>query len=583
MDNWVIFPYFSGMRLHGEKSLIVGITLLTFVSLSAQAQSETPPPSSTSSSDRLNLPSGRAQFVDDTKSEGNNKKYNFDKAFDDGDSDVPPTLYTVRGAAIFTSHNHSFQVEHHAVVPLMRAEDLDGLLFLYEHEDYTPFARDNGGSQVESVTNFDNLRLEYELNDDFALKALGGIDTYSKVDRIGAVGGYRGGVGIGSPYEDNMEDLTWEVMMGGLMRSEALKADWFLDAQVQYRIVDLSFFKSKSNDEFNPSLLVEFKEQSTNDKLKYHYYVEVGPTLEILSVNNNRFSFYVHYFRNSYDEFQMIPDRGIMAGIQGRTFHDQPADYSYDWDFQGVRWIPRMWGRLDNAANFQGYMRKIKLYLDVADASLWGQVVSVYSDYEHRQDQIGELSSTSFSVDAGLKTYFGPNEYLGIITDDQHLELFGQFFHRSDHALNVKDPNRLHRGVTSAQYLDREGIDNLEGGFQTIGWNNPNYRTEKFQDDTKFVNEWDWMIKVGYAVTNDRNRSQPPASAGVNWDIFSVHGFVFYTQGIFSTGQASPDYLAEFGVKRPSGSLFIRLENYGLPARLENDNKPVYAGLGLNL
>jgi hypothetical protein len=580
MDNWVIFPYFNRMLCHGGKSLIVGCALLTQFSFWAVAQSGSS--SSTSSDDRLTLPSSRSQFQNDNKSYTDDKKYSFEKEI----SDLPPVFYEVRGARIFGSKNHSFQVEHHSVVPLLRAEDMDGLLFLYEHKDYTPFASDNGGSQVESVTNFDNMRVEYEFVEDFALKGLVGFDTYSKVDRIGAVGGYRAGIGIGSPYEDNMDDLTWEIVTGGLARSEALKSDWFVDADVRYRLVKLDFLKSKSNDEFNPSILLEVREQSTNDKAKIHYYVELGPTLEILSVNNNRFSIYAHYFRNSHNEFMMISDRGFMAGIQGTTFHDLPADYSYDWDFEGIRWIPRMWGRLDNAANFQGYIRKMNLYLDAWDVSIAGRVVSIYGDYEHRQDQISELSSTSFSVAAGGKTYIGPDEvgnWLGTITDGQHLEFFGQFFHRSDHALNVKDPNRLHPSVTSAGYLDRDGIDNLEAGFQTIGWNNPNYRTDKFQDDTKFVNEWDWMAKVGYAVTNKRSRSQPPASVGVNWDIASIAGFVIYTQGIFSTGQASPDYIAEVGVKRPGGCVFIRLENYGVPARLENDNKPIYAGLGLNL
>lgn len=567
------------MLSHGGKLLIIGFTLLT---ICAHAQSGSSP-SSGSSSDRLSLPSSRTQYQNDNKSYWDNKKYNFEKGYVDEAHDLPPVFYNARGAAIFGSHNHSFQVEHQAVVPLFRAEDMDGLLFMYEHEDHTPFARDNGGSQVESVTNFDNLRIEYELTDDLAFKTIGGYDTYSKVDRIGAVGGYRGGIGLGTPYEDNLEDLRWEVTAGGLARSENLKSNWFLDADVSYRVVEITIGKSPANTEFNPSILLEMKQQSTNDDSKYHYYVEAGPTLEILSVNNNRFSFYVHYFRNSFNEFQMVHDRGLMAGIQGTTFRDMPQEFSYDWDFEGVRWIPRMWGKAEVAGSPDGFLRKMKLYLDAWDVSLAGQVVSVYGDYEHRQDQIGDLSSTSFSVAAGAKTYIEPNNWLGVITDGQHLAPFAQFFHRSDHALNIKDINRLQPTTTSNGYLKRMSTDNLEAGFQTIGWGNPNYRIEKYQDDTRFVNEWDWMIKAGYSTTSQRQRSQPPASAGVNWDIFSIHGFVFYTQGIVSTGEASPDYLAEFGIKRPSGSVFVRLENYGLPARLEDENKPVYVGLGLNL
>ena len=105
--------------------------------------------------------------------------------------------------------------------------------------------------------------------------------------------------------------------------------------------------------------------------------------------------------------------------------------------------------------------------------------------------------------------------------------------------MNVKDINRLQPSTTSNGYLKRQTIDNLEAGFQTIGWGNSNYRIEKFQDDTKFVNEWDWMIKAGYALKNQRGRSQPPASLGLNWDMFSIHGFVFYTQGIVSIGETS--------------------------------------------
>jgi hypothetical protein len=569
------------MLFHRGKLLIVGFTALT--AYAACAQSDAPPASGTST-DRLKLPSTRTAYQDDNQYTSDGKKYSFEKDITEDDGDLPPTFYQVRGAAIFGSKNHSFQVENHAIVPLLRAEDLDGLLFLYQHDDYTPFAKDNGGSQVESVTNFDNLRLEYELTDDVAFKAIGGYATYSKVDRIGARGGYRGGVGVGTPYENNMDDLQWEITGGALYESENLKSDWFLDASASYRVVDITFGKTPSNTEFNPSILLEFKQQSTNDKSHYHYYVEAGPTLEILSVNNNRFSFYVHYFRNSFNEFQMVPDRGVMAGIQATTFHDLPADYSYDWDFEGVRWIPRMWGATEVGGSFDGFVRKVKFHLDAWDVSLAGQVFSVYSDYEHRQDQIGELSSTSFSVDAGAKTYIAPDaDWLSVLTDGQHLVPFAQYFHRSDHALNLKSINRLQRTTSSNGYLDRESIDNLEAGFQTLGWNNPNYRTEKFQDDTKFVNQWDWMLKAGYALSNERHRGQPPASAGVNWDIFSLQGFVFYTQGVISTGEASPDYYAELGIKRPGGNFFIRLEDYGLPARLEDLNKPVYVGLGLNL
>ena len=59
-----------------------------------------------------------------------------------------------------------------------------------------------------------------------------------------------------------------------------------------------------------------------------------------------------------------------------------------------------MWGKTEVGGSFGGFIRKVRLYLDTWDVNLAGQVVSVYGDYEHRQDQIGDFSSTSFSVAA---------------------------------------------------------------------------------------------------------------------------------------------------------------------------------------
>ncbi|MBV9463534.1 MAG: hypothetical protein JO317_04835, partial [Verrucomicrobiae bacterium] len=357
------------------------------------------------------------------------------------------------------------------------------------------------------------------------------------------------------------------------------------DAEVTYRVVDLPFGSGGLHNELRPSLLLELEEESTNDGAhRAGYYVEGGPTIEMMSMNGNRFSVFFHGVKNSGDEFRMSNDEGVFAGVKATTFQDTPQPNHYDWDFEGARWIPRMRAVNELCGSFDGSLNKIEFRLDAFEWKTFDQIWTVYTDYEHRQNWLSNFDNTSYSVNPGLKTYIEPNEWLAVLTDGQHLVPFVEYSHRSDHALDPKDPLRFTSANTTGHgYLRRQSIDNFQGGFQTLGWNNPNYRAEKYQKVSSFVNQFDWRLTAGYAVNEPRQRDQPPASAGLNWDIASIEGFVVYAQGIVGIGEANPDYIAELGVKRPGGNVFLRYESYGLPARLEGRQHPLYAGIGMQL
>jgi hypothetical protein len=51
---------------------------------------------------------------------------------------------------------------------------------------------------------------------------------------------------------------------------------------------------------------------------------------------------------------------------------------------------------------------------------------------------------------------------------------------------------------------------------------------------------------------------------GLNWDIATVQGNVIYARGIASTGNETPDWLVEGGVRRPAGRIFVRYDSYGM-------------------
>jgi hypothetical protein len=118
--------------------------------------------------------------------------------------------------------------------------------------------------------------------------------------------------------------------------------------------------------------------------------------------------------------------------------------------------------------------------------------------------------------------------------------------------------------------------------LQTLGWDLPYRDPEIYRAKTEWLNHFDWRVTIGYDWYHSRDRSQPSAQLGVNWDLATVQGCVLYLRGIGSVGNETPDWLGEAGVRRKKGKLFFRYERYGLESTLARGDTAV-VGIGFNL
>jgi hypothetical protein len=150
--------------------------------------------------------------------------------------------------------------------------------------------------------------------------------------------------------------------------------------------------------------------------------------------------------------------------------------------------------------------------------------------------------------------------------------------HRSAHAL---DPYASR--VPAGTYLERDSINIFPRlRLQTLGWDTPYRDPTMYERKTEWLNLVDWRVTLGYDFHHSRDRSPPAGQLGLNWDIATLNGNVAYLRGIGSIGNETPDWLAECGLRRRRGKLFLRAEEYGLEPRLARGYALV-AGLGVSL
>ena len=101
--------------------------------------------------------------------------------------------------------------------------------------------------------------------------------------------------------------------------------------------------------------------------------------------------------------------------------------------------------------------------------------------------------------------------------------------------------------------------------LQTRGWDLPYRDAEMYRRVTEWLNTFDWRVTAGYTINDsNRNRNRLCGQLGLNWDIATIEGCVVYALGQISAGNETPDWLAEFGVRRPLGHVFTRFERYGM-------------------
>ena len=133
--------------------------------------------------------------------------------------------------------------------------------------------------------------------------------------------------------------------------------------------------------------------------------------------------------------------------------------------------------------------------------------------------------------------------------------------------------------------LIKNGSINLLPRFrlQSIGWDLP-YRDPAMYEAgrTDWLHLVDWRVTAGFAINTTRDRSHWAGQLGLNWDVASINGAVLYLRGEVSLWEEIPDYVAEIGVRRPIGKLFLRWEDYGITDTIARGDL-VILGLGVHL
>ena len=130
--------------------------------------------------------------------------------------------------------------------------------------------------------------------------------------------------------------------------------------------------------------------------------------------------------------------------------------------------------------------------------------------------------------------------------------------------------------------LPRNSINVGRVRLQTLGWDLPYRDPMIYQAKTAWLNRFDWRVTLGYDFHHSRDRSNPAAQAGLNWDAATIQGSVVYARGLGSIGNETPDWLGEVGVRRRIGKVFFRYESYGLESHLAR-GKTAVVGVGFHL
>jgi hypothetical protein len=130
--------------------------------------------------------------------------------------------------------------------------------------------------------------------------------------------------------------------------------------------------------------------------------------------------------------------------------------------------------------------------------------------------------------------------------------------------------------------LEHDSINLMRLRLQTLGWDIPYREPSMYQTKTEWLNYVDWRVTIGYDFHHSRERANPAAQLGLNWDAATIQGYVVYARGIGSIGNETPDWLGELGVRRPAGKVFLRAESYGLENQLARGST-IVAGVGFFL
>jgi hypothetical protein len=487
-----------------------------------------------------------------------------------GEDPSAPTIRSFAGAFL-GSHAHNFFVESELRLPIVQVAPF-GLY--YDYRESTPFLREDRGAQAEVLYRRQRLEANWRLNDQLRLIAVGGYNSSYAVDRPGLVSAYAIGGGIGSPAASDGEPLTWHALAGGYVSQRDTPVDWWMDVFASWRLVE--FARERHLDsEFKASLRLVADVEMSNDAADVNPFYRAGVALQLQTANGNRCALQLLWYRNDGNRFFGEDENGFLLGVDVNS--SLATNYTFQARYERQRgWFPLIWGAYDVGIAASRRISRFEMTAELIDFNIAQHPFTGIVWYESRQEyRIGDFDNVAYSVTLGIQTPVGLES---IASHDDPLIAGFDFLHRSDHSLNPGGDR-----VPPGEML-RNGSHNLlpRLRLQTLGWDLPYRDPAIYRPLTAWLNTVDWRLTAGVDAQDDRDRGKFAGQLGLNWDVATLEGYVVYLHGLASVGNETPDWLGEFGVRRPVGKLFTRYESYGIKSEIARGNTWV-VGLGVHL
>jgi hypothetical protein len=478
-----------------------------------------------------------------------------------------PMIRAMIGGLFFDEHSYIAESAVH--LPILR-EGTFGLA--YDQYEVTPVLRE--GAQTQLLTTRNRLTADYSLGDRFRLIGVGGYHRTAFQDRAGSLEAWEIGGGIGSPLRREPGRLDWSVAAGGYPDRERLDADWWADLNATWRVYEFSEGQMLETS-FRPFLGLSADVESANDGGRFHALYRVGPVLEVLSANGNRARFRAQWYANDGNPFYEDRFSSMLLGVEVTTSLDQENLFSAR-DQRPVGWLPVIWGQYDIGYGGDHQLQRTELNAEIHDFKIAEHIFTAVLFYESRQEyRTGDYENASYTISLGAQTVVG---LASVLSQGQPLVLGTEYLHRSAHALSPD----ADRAPPPPDVLPHSSLNLLRARLQTQGWDLPYRDSSIYRGETRWLNDFDWRVTLGYDFHHSRDRANPAAQLGLNWDAASLRGCVAYARGIVSVGNETPDWQIETGVRNRPWKVFFRWESYGLEDQLARGNLAV-VGLGFVL
>ena len=481
---------------------------------------------------------------------------------------MQPTIKTMIGGYLFDP-KHTYMAESEVQLPILRVEPLS---LSYRYHEVTPVLKEQ--SQTQLLSSRHSLTGDLGLGQHLRLITTGGYRRTALEDRAGFLSAYELGAGVGSRVSRELSRLEWSMVAGSYLARERLSADWWSDLHVAWRVYEFAEGQMLET-AFRPSLMLAADIESANEGSRFHALYKVGPVLEVLSANGNRVRFHARWYANDGNPFLESRHSALLLGVQVSSSLDKDVVFNAR-DRRPLGWLPLVWGQYDLGYGGDRTVQRTELDAEIHDLRLSGRVLTAVLWYESRQEfRPGDFDNVSYSVSFGVQTKVG---LASPLSQRQPLVLGIDYLHRSAHALSPSASR-----VPPPAVLEHDSVNIVPRiRLQTLGWDMP-YRDPTIYDPgIRWLNNFDWRVTIGYDFHNSRKRANPPGQLGLNWDAATVRGHVLYFRGLGSIGTETPDWLAEFGMRRRGGKLFFRYESYGLDRNLARGNTAI-VGIGFHL